>query len=57
MPPDADDVLSKGYQLHIKANLDEETLSCMKPMVEKHGLKMKQEADLLVIYRPLTKKQ
>jgi len=40
---DADDVLSKGYQLHIKA-IWMKNISCMKPMVEKHGLKMKQEA-------------
>lgn len=53
MPPDADEVLSKGFQLHIKANLHQEDLSCMKPFVEERGLKLKQENDLLVIYRPL----
>jgi hypothetical protein len=53
MPPNADNVLSKGYQLHIKANLDKESLSCMKPFVEKRGLRMKQEKDLLVIYKPI----
>ncbi len=53
MPSNADDVLAKGYQLHIKAHLDEESLSCISPLVEERGLMIKQEKDLLVIYRPL----
>ncbi len=53
MPPNADDVLSKGNQLHIKANLDEQTQLCIKPIIEKYGLTMEQEKDLLVIYRPM----
>jgi hypothetical protein len=53
MPPDADGVLSKGFQLHIKAHLDEESLSCINPLVIEHGLLLKNEKDLLVIYRPI----
>jgi hypothetical protein len=53
MPPNADDVLSKGYQLHIKANLPKEDAVCMRPHLEKRGLTLKQEEDLLVIYRPI----
>ena len=53
MPPDSDDVLAKGYQLHIKADLNHEDLSCMIPHVEKQGLKLKQDKDLLIIYKPL----
>jgi hypothetical protein len=53
MPSNADDMLAKGYQLHIKANLDEESISCINPLVEQRGLKIKQEKDLLVIYRPI----
>jgi hypothetical protein len=41
MSPDADDVLSEGYQLHIKANFHSEDLSCMNPYVEKQGLTLK----------------
>ena len=54
MPPDADDVLSLGFQVHISANLDEESILCLKPILEKAGLhlKMLQEKNLLVIYRP-----
>ncbi len=54
MPPNADDVHSKGNQLHIKANLDEKTRNCIKPILEKYGLTMVQEENLLVIYRSIT---
>jgi hypothetical protein len=58
MPPDADDVLSHGYQLHIKACLGNEHLECVKPLVEKYKLNMNYEPEkqLLVIYRPIQKK-
>ena len=58
MPPDADDVLSHGYQLHIKACLGNEYLECVKPLVRKYKLKMNYEPEkqLLVIYRPIEKK-
>jgi hypothetical protein len=57
MPPDADDVLSHGYQLHIKAPLGNEHLKCMKPIAQKYKLDMNYEPtkELLVIYRPLEK--
>lgn len=59
MPPDADDVLSHGYQLHIKAPLGNEHLECMKPIVQKYKLNMNYEPEkqLLVIYRPIDKKE
>ncbi len=57
MPPDADDVLSHGYQLHIKAPLGNDHLECIKPIVEKNSLAMAYEPakQLLVIYRPMKK--
>ena len=56
MPPDADDVLSHGYQLHIKA-IGTERLDCIKSLVEKHKLALANEPEkgLLVIYRPVEK--
>ncbi len=59
MPPDADDVLSHGYQLHIKAPLGNEHLECIKPIAQKHKLNMNYEPtkELLVIYRPMEKKR
>ena len=58
MPPDADDTLSKGYQLHIKAKIGNEHLECMKPLVQKYKLAMnyEPEKELLVIYRPIENK-
>jgi hypothetical protein len=58
MPPDADDVLSRGYQLHIKATLSDGNLECIKPLLEKNKLAFANEPEkqLLVIYRPLKKK-
>jgi hypothetical protein len=55
MPPNADDVLSHGYQLHIKPSISEQRLACIKPIVEKHQLAMINEPknQVLVIYRPI----
>lgn len=57
MPPDADDVLSQGYQLHIKASLCERQVSCIKPITKNYGLSLAHEPakQLLVIYRPIRK--
>jgi hypothetical protein len=55
MPPDANSVLSHGYQLHVKARLGEDHIECVKPFIEKYSLAMnyEPEKELLVIYRPL----
>jgi hypothetical protein len=57
MPPDADDVYSHGYQLHIKTMTLEQDERCMRPIVQKHGLAMayEKERELIVIYRPTKK--
>ena len=54
-PPDAADVLSHGYQLHVKASFGESIVACIKPIVEKQKLAIANEPDkqLLVIYKPL----
>jgi hypothetical protein len=58
MPPNADDVISKGYQLHIKFQLSKEDVDCIKPIVESRNLAIKDEPEkqLLVIYKPMTDK-
>jgi len=58
MPPDSDDVLSHGYQLHIKTSLGIEHLACIEPLVKKYNLALANEPtkQLLVIYRPIEKK-
>jgi hypothetical protein len=57
MPPNADDVLSHGYQLHIKPLPD--NLVCLRPLIEKRDLKIAQEPtkNLLVIYRPMNRQE
>jgi hypothetical protein len=57
MPPNSDDVLSHGYQLHIK--LPAGNLGCIRPLIKKHGLAMAEEPEknLLVIYRPIKKEE
>jgi hypothetical protein len=57
MPPNADDVLSHGYQLHIRGSIDNEMLVCIRPLLEKYKLTMVNEPEkrLLVIYRPMKK--
>ena len=57
MSPNADDVLSHGYQLHIKASQANEHMACIKPVVERHKLALVHEPEkqLLIIYRPLKK--
>lgn len=55
MPPNADSVLSKNYQLHIKANLDETSILCIEKIAHKRDLTVNNKGSLVVIYRPLKK--
>ncbi len=58
MPPNADDVLSQGYQLHIRMARSD-NLTCIRPVVKKHNLALAEETgkDLVVIYRPMKKEE
>ncbi len=58
MPPNADDVLSHGYQLHIKMPMSD-NLTCIRPLVKRHNLALVEETekDLVVIYRPIKKEE
>lgn len=54
MPPNSDDVLSKDYQIHIKSEIDESTLLCIRRIVKAHGtLAVNEQKKLLVIYEPI----
>lgn len=59
MPPCADDVHSKGYQLHLKSDNHQQNISCIVAVLEKYGLSLADEPDkhLLIIYKPATPKQ
>lgn len=53
MPPNSSNLLSTGYQVHLKFPLDEAALECISKILEKTGLSMinKKERELLIIYR------
>jgi hypothetical protein len=54
MPPSADNVLSKDYQIHIRADIDESLLICIRKIVKKHEkYAINEQKNLLVIYEPL----
>jgi hypothetical protein len=55
MPPDSDDVLSHGFQIHVIGIADEATVVCLQALIDKKKdlhLKLLQERHILVIYRP-----
>ena len=55
MPPDADDVRSHGYQLHIKTKIGGEKMACIKPIADQYKLAIANEPDknLIIVYRPM----
>jgi hypothetical protein len=56
MPPNADSVHSKGYQIHISPNNDEALESCIERVAKEHELAVADEGDMLVIFKPLDSK-
>jgi hypothetical protein len=53
LPPNASKDVSLGYQIQIKATLDEETRTCMQDVLMKYQLTIKvEEANGFIIYRP-----
>jgi hypothetical protein len=53
MPPNADDVLSKDYQIHMRAEIDDILLVCLRKIVKKHQYAINEQKGLVVIYEPL----
>jgi len=47
-----DDLDSTGYQVHIKAVLDNETKQRLQNIAEKHSLALREENGKVVIYQP-----
>ena len=56
MPPNADSVHSKGYQIHISPNNDEALECCIEKVAREHELAVADEGDMLVIFKPLDSK-
>lgn len=53
IPPSASKDMSLGYQIQIKATLDEETRTCMQDVLMKYQLTIKvEEEDSFIIYSP-----
>jgi len=40
----------QGYHINIKANISQESMGCLRKIVEGHDLMMKTKADSLLIY-------
>ena len=53
MPPNADSVHSKGYQVHISPNNDESLQNCIEKIAKSNDLAIAVENDTLVIFNPL----
>ncbi len=58
MPPHSNDVLSQGYQLHIKPGVSLESLNCVEKIAKEHNLSVKHEVtnNLTIIYRDANRK-
>jgi hypothetical protein len=54
MPPNADRILSKGYQLHVRTRSTTLDRICIENISNKNNLSLKDEEGLLVIYSPKT---
>ncbi len=50
--PNAADLLSHGYQVHIKTNMDSSNKVCLQEMVDKHNLALNTTGDTAIIYKP-----
>jgi hypothetical protein len=51
-PPNIASQLSKGYQIHMMKSLHSDDLVCMNKILSRHGLLLKIEKDLTIIYKP-----
>jgi len=50
IPQKAMNPLFQGYHISIKANINRESMGCLRKIVEGHDLLMKTKADSLLIY-------
>ena len=52
MPPNSYNLLSKGYQIHIKTRLDTLQNELLESILRRHGLSLRKDKEILIIYRP-----
>ncbi len=55
MPPNADSVYSKGYQIHISPNNDLLLQDCIERIAKSNYLAIAIEKDTLIIFNPIKK--
>ncbi len=55
MAPDANNVLSRGCQIHVTTNHDESLESCVRKIVQKNCLGVHIEGTVLIVYKPQLK--
>lgn len=55
MPPNSHNLLSKGYQIHLKFPVSKTAIACVSAILEKYKLAMlnKEGQELIIIYRPI----
>ncbi len=53
MPPNADSVFSKGYQIHIEPSDDESFTTCIERIAIKYDLATAKERNALIIFNPV----
>ena len=52
VPPRTNDILSKGYQLHIKSLMDNCERGIIQKIVANHHLALKEIEEKIIIYKP-----
>ncbi len=55
MPPNARNLLSKGYQIHIKTQLDKSQRDMLEDILKKNKLALEEDKETLIIYKPIQK--
>jgi hypothetical protein len=53
VPPNNTNLPTQGYQVHIKAPVDEMAHMCIQKLLDEHRLTMKMENDLIIIYQAI----
>ncbi len=57
MPPNADSVYSKGFQIHISPNNDDSLQMCIEKIAKSNDLGTAVENDTIIIFNPLKVQQ
>jgi hypothetical protein len=52
VPPRADDVVSKGYQIHIKPSIDTCDREVVLRIIVEHQLALQEDDEKIIIYKP-----